>query len=627
MNIYLKTLIIDCSTGFYKINRYKVGDYFGPVDLGLHLAKKYDSLNIGTGLLAGSIFPGSNRLIFTGDSPGWSNFYISTMGGAGLVFNNLGIDMLTITGRAPTPSVLCLNRVHGEEIQLKIEPVDIDNVWKSGRMGVYALTDHVYQMYAREYDNDPRILVTGPASLATGHGAVASMPIKKGKISTVDTWAGRGGFGSKMMQEYGIAAIIYGGTFIDDDFRDRKVADQWFVDKYNKKLAAKDIEATVKYRFEPNFNTGGTFGVNYATLGGKMLSFNYRSIYMTEAQRLKIHEEFVKNHYLKQFNEETIKPKKQATCGEPCVAVCKKMNNKFKKDYEPYQTMGPLSGIFDQRAAELLNHHADMYGFDAIAAGGVIAWLMECLVDGLLTPEELGISNNLPRWDIENFDLVNDSMHNAKIGMEILDSIVEKRGILNIITGARKLSRKLAEEKDRSILDKLVCVGFARTGWMIPNQYWTPGVLSPMAIMGKYFMHYADEFVAPRELGRKNGIRLKKELILDNMGMCRFHRQWAEEMIPEVMESLLGPGMQKLYLDRISRAAARINSRNSSVFWESERNFDFIYTFLKRKKEVDKIEDPELDKWIDAFETNKREAALNFWYEIHKGIQETLADY
>ncbi|MBU3953003.1 MAG: aldehyde ferredoxin oxidoreductase, partial [Proteobacteria bacterium] len=73
MNIYLKTLIVDSSTGFYKINRYKVGDYFGPVDLGLHLAKKYDGLNIGTGLLAGSIFPGSNRLIFTGYSPGWSN--------------------------------------------------------------------------------------------------------------------------------------------------------------------------------------------------------------------------------------------------------------------------------------------------------------------------------------------------------------------------------------------------------------------------------------------------------------------------------------------------------------------------------------------------------------------------
>ena len=52
-----------------------------------------------------------------------------------------------------------------------------------------------------------------------------------------------------MLQQHGIAAIIYGGTFIDEDFRDRKVADEWFVQRYSKKMAAKDIEATAKYRF------------------------------------------------------------------------------------------------------------------------------------------------------------------------------------------------------------------------------------------------------------------------------------------------------------------------------------------------------------------------------------------
>ena len=231
MNTYLKTLIVDSSTGFYRTNRYKVGEYFGPVDLGLHLARKFYSINIGTGLLAGSIFPGSNRLIFTGFSPGWSGFYISTMGGAGLVFNNLGIDMLTIAGKAPTPSILCLNRIHGEEIQLNIDPVDVQKVWKSGRTGVYSMIDYAYEKYGKEYENDPRILATGPAAVSTGHGAIVSVPIVKGKITFVDTWAGRGGLGSKLMQDHNIAAVIYGGTFLDEDFRDRNVADQWFVDK------------------------------------------------------------------------------------------------------------------------------------------------------------------------------------------------------------------------------------------------------------------------------------------------------------------------------------------------------------------------------------------------------------
>jgi len=65
----------------------------------------------------------------------------------------------------------------------------------------------------------------------------------------------------------------------------------------------------------------------------------------------------------KQFNQETIQTKQQRNCGEPCAAVCKKMHGRFKKDYEPHQTMGPLCGIFDQRAAEQLNHHAAAYEF------------------------------------------------------------------------------------------------------------------------------------------------------------------------------------------------------------------------------------------------------------------------
>jgi hypothetical protein len=36
-------------------------------------------------LLAGSVFPGSNRLIFAGISPCWHSFYIFSMGGAAQV--------------------------------------------------------------------------------------------------------------------------------------------------------------------------------------------------------------------------------------------------------------------------------------------------------------------------------------------------------------------------------------------------------------------------------------------------------------------------------------------------------------------------------------------------------------
>jgi len=624
MAINQKVLLIDASTGFYRMSKYEVGNFFGPVDLGLFLSGRHNTLNIGTGLLAGSIIPGSNRLVFTGFSPCWGGFYISSMGGAGLIFDNLGINMVSILGKSPSPSILYLNRMHGEEIEVELHPVDLNRVWYKNRGGTYSLMDYTYQLFKNRYLNDPRILSTGPASMATDFGAICSAPINKGKISYVDTWAGRGGLGSKLLKEHGIAAIIYGGTFIDEDFRNRKVADEWFQNKYNKKLAAKDFDATTKYRFDPNFNTGGTFGVNYSTMGGKILAFNYKSIYMEEDERLSIHEKFIVNHYLKQFNEETIQKKQQFNCGEPCVAVCKKMNGEYKKDYEPYQTMGPLCGVFDQRAAEKLTHHADMLGFDAISIGGILSWLMECLSDGLLSKNDLGVSS-LPILDYKDFNIESDSLHNSQIGIELLDSIIQRRGIVDLSEGARKLARRLSRSRNKEIINKFVFNSFARKGWVVPNQYWTPGVLSPMPIMGKYYMYYGSDFLPPRELGRKNAERFTHELMLDNFGMCRFHRKWAEEMIPLIMESLFNK--KEEYLQNISITTSRINSRNASIFWESERNFDFIYSFLKRKHDIEGNNNSELLNWLDKFKKDKKEASLNFWYEIHKGVHESLREF
>jgi glyceraldehyde-3-phosphate dehydrogenase (ferredoxin) len=385
----------------------------------------------------------------------------------------------------------------------------------------------------------------------------------------------------------------------------------------------KDIEATSKYRYDEKIGTGGTFGVNYATMGGRIMAFNYRTIFQSEEERQSLHKRFILDHYLKQFNEETIAAKQQANCGEPCVAVCKKMNGEFKKDYEPYQTMGPLCGIFDQRAAEKLNHYCDAMGFDAISGGGVLAWLMELLLEGTLTMEELGVSC-LPKWDIENFDVVADSMHNAELGCELIDSILERRGILDFREGVRKWSRTNSVGRHKPLNESLVYIAFSRRGWMVPNQYWVAGALSPMTIMGKYYMVYGNDFIPPRELGKKCAERLKKELILDNLGMCRFHRGWAEEMLPDVMGALYSRKEQ--FLHSVNVLASRLNSRNCPVFWESGRDIDFVHTFLKRKRDVDKDPNPELVAWVEKFDRDKIEGAKEFWYEMLKGIDENLLD-
>jgi glyceraldehyde-3-phosphate dehydrogenase (ferredoxin) len=98
----------------------------------------------------------------------------------------------------------------------------------------------------------------------------------------------------------------------------------------------------------------------------------------------------------------------------------------------------------------------------------------------------------------------------------------------------------------------------------------------------------------------------------------------AEEMIPQIIESLYG--MKAQYLENNAITASRINSRNSSIFWESERNIDFIYTFLKRKQEVEKNNDTELLRWIDYFEKD-RQKQPELLVRMHKGIQESLREF
>ena len=155
---------------------------------------------------------------------------------------------------------------------------------------------------------------------------------------------------------------------------------------------------------------------------------------------------------------------------------------------------------------------------------------------------------------------------------------------------------------------------------MVPNQYWTPGVLSPMALMGKYYMYYGNDFVPPKELGHKNVQRFIAELMIDNIGVCRFHRGWAEEMAPKIIGHLYG--LEKEFIASINTFALDVNNQGDPVFWESQRNIDIIHTFLKNKKSIKYFE--ELKYWVKLFDKDSQKAAKKFWNEIYKGVQESF---
>ena len=169
MDTHQRVLFVDATTHFYRIDRYAVGQpFFGPVDLGLHLAGRFNSLNIGSGLLAGSIFPGSNRLIVTGFSPAWGGFYVSTMGGAALVFDNLGINMLSIVGRAGVPSVLYLNRKGGEHIEVEVSADRPGRGLGVGPGGFYGLMQPCLRALRRSLRNGSAHSVRRPRGSGNG---------------------------------------------------------------------------------------------------------------------------------------------------------------------------------------------------------------------------------------------------------------------------------------------------------------------------------------------------------------------------------------------------------------------------------------------------------------------------
>ena len=306
-----------------------------------------------------------------------------------------------------------------------------------------------------------------------------------------------------------------------------------------------------------------------------MLSFNYRSDLLTGGRaRWRSTSTLVVDHYLKQFNEETIAAKQQHTCGEPCAAVCKKMRDEFKKDYEPYQTMGPLCGIFDQRAAERADAprgrarlRRDLGRRRAVLADGVPA-------RAGARRRRTSASSDAPVFAPEGFRVVEDSAHNADARRRACSTRSSRSAASTWRRGRGGGRGGWRRVKGRQVLDSFVHTAFARKGWMVPNQYWTPGALAPMPIMGKYYMYYGPDFLPPRQLGRMNAERMVEELVLDNLGICRFHRGWAEDMGAEIVEALYGRG--KEFVEKVKMTASRINSRNSSVFWEAGRNADLV---------------------------------------------------
>jgi len=661
-----RELVIDLSTGDFQINPITRRSpnhiaIIGPVDYGW---AKYlqafsqgedadksilppNVMTWGGGPLAGSRIPGTHRLVFCGYSPQWEGFYVSSMGGAAYVMHRIGVDFICIQDQAPEDSVLLLNHKNGE-IQVRLEPVNPDLLWigyddpdGNRLIGFHALQQAAFDRYSKEYDADwLRVFAVGPASRHTNQGIIGSCQVKKSRILPIEDWAGRGGLGSRLLQYHHIAACIFGGDWEDPDLKDSKEIDGYFQKYYGDSMVHVDLGATEKYRYVPGFMTGGTFGSNMFTAEDKLFSFNYRSIYASDRDHLDQYNHFITDHYLKQFNEEIIQPKNFSHCGEPCSVACKKYDRIYKKDFEPYQSLGPLCGVFDQRASEELNHFVDAMGLDAIQAGGTVAWIMELVSEGLLPSADFGLP---PKEELKfsftsdplKFDLVSDSKRNAEYAAKIISMIIFDPAGEPFRKGIRHAAKWLDNKYQYILNDRhqrretkssgscAVYNAHGKIGCMTPNQYWVPGMFSPMPMMGKYFEYYGVEYLSPRKLGHRCVERMVYELFSENSGACRFHRKWVETIIDEIISKHYHYKVD--YKSHQFDIAFQIYTMETKKVksWENERILDIIWQYLEKWDRFG-LKNPSLHKWIGKFRLNKWKAAQEYWGELRKGIKEAF---
>ena len=596
-----RELIVGLDSGEWRVDSIDPDAMIlGPVDYGWsRYRENRDVFTFGEGLLASSAIPGTRRMVFAAYSPQWESFYISSMGGAAYTFQHVGVNYVCLQGRCAEPSVLLLHN-DGDASSVTLEPMpDYPEIWKGYQprselcdeenvIGIYALQHAIFDRFAGRFDpKRARAFVVGPYAERTREGTIASSTLKKGKFTAVVDWCGRGGLGSRLLQQHNILGCLFGGNYHDPHGPRASDTDPYFVEHFGDKGAKVDRAATVKYYLDPKINTGGTLGVNLHNIGDMLMTFNYRSTLCSNDERAKQHKDFIVNHYLKQYNEETIETKSFDHCGEPCATACKKLNGKFKKDYEPYHALGPQVGVFDQRAAELLNDHADAMGMDAIQAGGTLAWIMECVADGLIDPERFGFPPaeklRFGRFtaSTDEFDLVADSMRNARYAMALIDAIRDDERAALFREGIRIAAHELNEMyPEHNPLCRAVFLSNGEQGHMVPNQYWVPGMGSPMPLMGKYYVYYGGGYITPEDLGRKNVERMVYELINDNCGICRFHRQWSEPLSGVIINDRFGLNVDfKAHHFELARQIHE-HENGKAVPWETQRMADLFEGYM-----------------------------------------------
>ncbi len=407
MNGYAgRVLHVDLTTGKTKVeplNEELARKYIGGIGLGIRLLIDHSKpgvdpfspenpLILTTGPLSGTMWPtGGNGHAFVSKSP--QSFGVGeskSHGSFGAELKRAGYDAVIFTGRAEKPVYAWID---DDSVQL----VDAQHLWgKSPAETEDMIKEELGDFYIR-------VAAIGVA----GEKLVRIACIINEKTRA----AGRTGMGA-VMGSKNLKAIALRGTkdvtvAKPDEFKE-------FVKEFHERMKG---PATKKYR---------TLGTPLNVLVHNSLSCmptrNYNNSFFEGAEK-------VSGEYL---NERFVaKIIGCSSCAMRCEHVCVVPEGPYKgtmtrMEYEPLWAMGPYCGVDRLDAIIKGMDICNYYGIDAISAGVIVGFAMDCYEQGILTKEQM--------------DGIDAKFGNHEALVALLHKIGKREGIGDILAEGVKIA-------------------------------------------------------------------------------------------------------------------------------------------------------------------------------------------
>ncbi|MCC6052892.1 MAG: glyceraldehyde-3-phosphate ferredoxin oxidoreductase, partial [Desulfurococcaceae archaeon] len=158
---------------------------------------------------------------------------------------------------------------------------------------------------------------------------------------------------------------------------------------------------------------------------------------------------------------------------------------------------------------------------------------------------------------------------------------------------------------------------YGERGHIGPNYYWTPGLVAPLYVLGKYWTVYSGVFAEPEDFATKCVERAIYELLIENAGFCRFHRGWAEKVLPKLMERLYNIEKPLDRAKQIYKLIAKYQKLAGAypTPWDSKRILDFMARAAEEYGNA---------TWAKLFRENPEQAAIEWWSRFYSTLNKLL---